>query len=99
MARLLMLGATFVVICPLLGGQASGNPNLAEWHRLGRFCRQYSRSADRLARLRILASQMRGALGSRNVAVRTTYVATRLRGRLSRRRLPRRSDRTEGLPA
>ena len=36
-----------------------------------------------MARLRILAGQMRGAVGSRNVAVRTVYVSPRVLGAAS----------------
>ena len=46
-----------------------------------------------MARLRILAGEMRSTLGPSNMAVRTVYVATRLLGgSLSRRRHSRRSE-------
>ncbi len=68
---------------PADGRTGSVSPNLAKWHRASRFCWQFSSSADRMARLRILAGQMRSALGSGNVAVRTVYVAARMLGAAS----------------
>jgi hypothetical protein len=83
MTRPLMLVATFAVISPAVGWTSSVKPNLAPWHRVGRFYRQSSWSADRMARLRILAGKMRAALGSGKLAVRTVYVATWLLGSAS----------------
>jgi len=69
-----------------VGRTSSVSPDLAQWCRS--FCWQSFGSADRLAGLRILAGQMRGALGAGNVAVRTVYVATRLLGAASRPAAP-----------
>jgi hypothetical protein len=63
---------------PAIGWTSSVSPNLAKWCRRSR-CWQYSSSANRMARLRILAGKMRDALGS-DVAVWTVYVAARLLG-------------------